>query len=790
MKRNPHCTDCPLHEYADTRCLWGEGPKRARIMAIGEAPGATEDRVGLPFVGEAGNMYNEGLAAVGLRRSQIYTTNAAKCHPLNNRKPKKAELDACNPYLETEIRRVRPDFVLLLGGVSLKAVLGVDGIEKHRGRPIKRGRITYFSIYHPAYILRAPNKKKQWLADLRQFKHLVDGTTPDALDVPYTGVENQTGLHELYRILEAAPAVAMDSETDGLQPMREGHEGIATIQFSTHTDNIVLPMNHPESWIRGNLPKQRGIMKKISRILKGKEVIAHHGKFEYKWILAVYGVTIPVTYDTQLAAYLCDEEADVDLDSLSSVKLGAPAYGIDLKKKSPFEYPLSVLAPYGAKDSRYTYDLKAITERELLKDGRTHKLFRKLYIPISMIYAHMELTGIYFDREKANSVRRQYGAKVARAERMLKRIADINWNSPQQVQKVFFDKLKMHPVRITPTGQRSTDDFTLKTLALEGHRQPRLLLKFRKYTKLLNFIDQWEAVLYKGRIYPSFKLHGTVTGRPSCNSPNLQQTPRDALIRSILTEDPDNDYLEADYSQMELRLAAERSQDRTMLNAYRTGMDLHTLTAQRVLGVKKVDKNLRFHAKAINFGFVYGAFPPTFQATAFQNYELVFTLNEAKQYRAGFFDLYPGLLDYQARQKELVHKYGHVRTFAGRKRRLPVAKDKPLVSPGNFDPVVAHAERQAINSPIQGDVTDFSFMAMIEIWDTFRDEIEKGNFRFILTVHDSLGFGCKRQYTEKFAPKIKAIMEKPKLFKDFNIKLSVPIQADIAVGAWGKGIEI
>lgn len=789
MKRNPNCQSCPLHEYADTRCLWGEGPKRAKIMAIGEAPGTEEDRLGRPFIGDAGQVLSEGLATVGLRRSQIYITNAAKCHPLKNRNPKKAELDECSPYLETEIRSVRPKFVLLMGNIALKAVLGTTGIEKYRGRPIKEGRITYFPVYHPALILRSPNKKKQWIADLKQFANLVNGVDHKK-DIPYKIVNNILGLQDLFHSLKASPAFAYDTETDGLQPMREGHRGIATIQVSTDTETFVLPLQHPESWLKNQRAKQCQIIKQIAKIAKGKKVIAHHGKFDYKWLLSEYGVSIPVTYDTQLAAYLCDENSDTDLDTLISVKIGAPMYSIDLKTKTPWDYPLSVLAEYGAKDTFYTYKLRDITYRELSQDGRLVKLFRKLYIPISMIYAHMELTGIYFDKEKAQSVRRKYGAKVARVQRMLNRIADINWNSPQQVGKVLFDQLNMPPVRYTPTGQRSTDDFSLKSLALAGHKEPKLLLKYRKYTKLLNFIDQWEAVLYKGRVYPSFRLTGTVTGRPSCGDPNLQQVPRDPLIRSILTEQPGYDFLEADYSQMELRLAAERSQDATMMNAYRTGADLHTLTAQRVLGVQKVDKDIRFNAKAVNFGFVYGAFPNTFRDTAFQNYGLVFTLNEAKQFRAAYFDTYPGLLDYQYRQKILVHKYGHVRTFAGRKRRLPIAKDAPFVSPGNFDPDVAHAERQAINSPIQGDVTDFSFMAMIEIWDHFRDAIRDGHFRFIVTVHDSLGFGCKRSLTEHYAPHIKRIMERPKLFKDFGIKLRVPIKADIAVGPWGTGVEI
>lgn len=263
---------------------------------------------------------------------------------------------------------------------------------------------------------------------------------------------------------------------------------------------------------------------------------------------------------------------------------------------------------------------------------------------------------------------------------------------------------------------------------------------------------------------------------------NLQQTPRDPLLRGLFGATPGYDFIEADYSQIELRVVAFISRDPTMISLFQTGQDIHRITAIEVLHRDPKDKEERKKAKAVNFGFVYGMGAPKFQHTAFMKYGLELPVEECVRYRKAFFNKYSGLQPWHNRQRRLVRKYGQVSSPLGRVRHLP-----DIYSPD--EGVRAEAERQAINSPIQSFASDMNLLAMILLGEKFK---RLGLDAHILgTVHDATLFECPKNQTAQVLPLIKDTMENLPLYQKFGVRLDVPILADLKVGShWADAREL
>ena len=330
-----------------------------------------------------------------------------------------------------------------------------------------------------------------------------------------------------------------------------------------------------------------------------------------------------------------------------------------------------------------------------------------------------------------------------------------------------------------------------------------LLLERVGYQKTLSsFFEPYHELFDSNhRIHTNFKMAGTVTGRLSSGKNdedkisavrgdklrgvNLQQVPRDPLVRGVFGAPPGWSFVEADYSQVELRVVAYLSRDRTMLHLYKTGADIHTATASTVLGVPLhlVTKDERKKAKAVNFGFVYGMGWRKFISTAFEKYDAVFSEDEARAVRAAFFEQFSGLQPWHSKQRRLVNQYGRVQSPIGRVRHLP-----DIYSPD--EGVRAEAERQAINSPVQSFASDMAVSAMVEINKKFRKAGIKGYC--IGLVHDAINFEIRDDYVGRALPIIKDTMEDVRpLEKKFSIHVDVPIVADIKVGRhWGDAREV
>ena len=495
-----------------------------------------------------------------------------------------------------------------------------------------------------------------------------------------------------------------------------------------------------------------------------------------------------------LAHYNVDENSFHGLDHLAAHYFNAMEYDIPLEEKHGFG-PLERHCEYLGLDVYFTRKLYFTLKRELHKDPLTERLFNELTMPAARMYAHIEQNGVYID-PKALAEAKKYWTKISDEKcAELNRLVPsdqkwkdkdkvwrtgINWGSPQQVAEVLFKRLKLSPLDKTPKGADAVNESVLLRLA-DQHPVPKLILEAREADKNLGtFIEGWANKVYNNnRLHGSYKLHGTVTGRPSMVEPNLQQTPRDPRLRSIIRAQPGWTLVDADLSQAELRIAAEMSGDRELKLSYQTGVDVHTLTCQRIFGILEPTKEERKRSKAINFGYLYGMWWKKFKIYARDKYGVEFSDAESKRSHRGFFNLYQGLHPWHKRQKEFARRNGYVRSLCGRKRRLPDAMRGSSMD--QRDSRKAEAERQAINSPVQSFVSDWNLAAAIEL----HEELSPDYFLPVVTVHDANLMEVRNDMLKKVLPRIKQAMEQPKLMRRWGVKLSVPIVAELELGPWG-----
>lgn len=788
----------------------GHGPKNG-IMAIGEAPGKQEDESGLPFQGKSGQLLDSLLDDNGIKRKDVYVTNAVKCRPPDNDKPSASQLKACKPFLEWEIARVKPSHMLVLGATSLKSLKRGAKVTEIRGQPMEIDGIPAMATYHPAMALRDPARLGPLKRDVEKFAQFVDNSLPETKEVKYTAIRSYLDWEKFIEAFTASEVFVFDVETTGLKWFLDD-EHVNTIQFALDDSVWTLPLQARDSFIRGRHGLQKLMLQILKELSKGKQCAAHNGKFDNLWLIEKYDVRFHLTFDTMLASHTLDENRSHELKQLAPDELGAPNYDIPLRIKQgnwKSEDERILYYDYGAADAYWEKQLYHKFRGQLLRDSSLRRLFNRVVMRSARMFEEVETNGLYLNLDRKANVRKKLVAQQNRVLSDLNRMAkrEVNWKSPDQVAKLLFEDLGLEILDKTPGGKPSTDESVLLRLK-DKHPVAEKLLEFRGLDKNLStYIDGWDKLRVGPVLHLSTKLHGTVTGRYSSR---LHQVPRDPLIRSIVDAPDPFIFGSADYSQIELRLVAHASGDMRMKTVFQSGGDIHATTASEVTGKDpdKLTKEERKQAKPVNFGFVYGMWWKKFLIYARDNYGVVFTPTEAQYYRRRFFEIYAGLEPWHERVRKVVRAFGEVVSLSGRKRRLPGA-----FSPDDL--VRQEAERQGINSPIQGFGSgDMKAMAMVELHDKFssrefvaelctstvganganlldfpcRADGRPDIFRIVGEVHDSILFWVHRKYARVVLPGLKTIMERPELFDEFKIDLDVPIVADIELGPWGSPV--
>jgi DNA polymerase I len=486
------------------------------------------------------------------------------------------------------------------------------------------------------------------------------------------------------------------------------------------------------------------------------------------------------TFDTMLAHYVIEPDGKRNMDALSAKYLGYEPVHIEelIGKKGKGQGTMrdvefEKIKDYATEDADITLQLKNIFLPQL-KEKEVEKVFYEVENPLVKVLTAMEFEGIRIDEGFLNDYSKELEREAKIAEESVYKQAGVRFNlaSPKQLGEVLFDKLQLDPkAKKTKTGQYATGEDVLLKLAAQNKIVDDILI-FREYTKLKStYVDALPLMINKktGRVHTSYAQAVAVTGRLSSNNPNLQNIPvrtdRGREIRkAFIPRDKDHVLISADYSQIELRIVAAISGDVNMCEAFTTGKDIHTATAAKVFNVeeKDVTKEMRYKAKSVNFGIIYG------QGAFGLAENLSISRTEAKEIIDNYKKQFPNIQKYMDDTINFAKENGYVETLMGRKRWL---KD---ISSANFT-VRGFAERNAINSPIQGSAADMIKMAMIKI----HREFKKQNFKskMLLQVHDELVFDAHRSEIEIIKPVILNCMQTA-----LALPNGVPTDAEIGMG--------
>ncbi|MGZ8537774.1 MAG: DNA polymerase I, partial [Flavisolibacter sp.] len=513
---------------------------------------------------------------------------------------------------------------------------------------------------------------------------------------------------------------------------------------------------------------------------ENKTWIGHNIKYDLlmlKW----YGVEIKgKLFDTMLAHNLIEPDGKSNMDWLSAKYLNYEPIHIEeiLGKKGRSQLcmkdiEIEKVKDYAAEDADVTYQFKSIFLPKMDKLD-VKKVFDEVENPLVPVLTEMEFEGVKIDMNFLNEYSRVLEIEARVHEEKVYESAGVRFNlgSPKQLGEVLFEKLKLDPkARKTKSGQYATDESVLRKLAVL-HPVADDILAYREYTKLRStYVDALPLLVNKktGRVHTTYGQAAVVTGRMNSNNPNLQNIPirtdRGREIRkAFIPRDENHLLISADYSQIELRIVASLSGDASMTEAFKQNKDVHTATAAKVYGVDEeaVTKEMRRKAKSVNFGIIYG------QGAFGLAENLGISRTEAKTIIDNYKKEFSGITKYMDDMINFCREHGYVQTVMGRKRWL---KD---INSGNFT-VRGYAERNAINSPIQGTAADMIKLAMIKVYHAFRER--KFKSKMILQVHDELVFDATKDEVEIIKPVIIECMQSA-----MTLPNGVPVIAEVGAG--------
>lgn len=791
------CNDCNLCAFSSPTCIWGTGPSKARVMVVNSYATEQDEQEGAAVMPSS---LVERLRAIGLDPEEVYYTNAIKCACPRGTKYKVGDIKKCKHHLDKEIAEVQPTYVLALGAQALKAT--VDGsITELNGVMVEKDGIKYMPSYSPGIVYRDPGKAPFVEKAMNNFKAMMEGSLEGLPELDIRLITNMRELKRAFRYLKENNYLHLsyDIETTGLVRFEDE---VNLFGFGNDQVQYIIPLEARYSPLRGSRLAQRKLIRTCVNWLNrnAKALVAGNGKFDDLFLKYHFGVKPHITFDVVLASHILNENTPNGVKENAVLECNAPEWDVDKGLKTgqyQTREKYQEYLTYLGYDVYYEYKLYRVFHKKLKQDRALMKLFYHLYMPGIISYETVEEHGVFIYPQQFKEVRKHLESEKRAIEKELLKLAkhEVNWNSPAQIQKLLYGELKLPVIETTESGSPSTSEATLMQLR-DKHPIVELILKYRGVNiQISHFIDGWINRMWGRRLFPNFKLHGTVTGRTSCTDPNLQQVPRDPIIRNLVGAPEGWSVVEIDYSQAELRIAAIMSGDETMKRIYQTGGDIHTHTYEMITGEKVSDdkyikKEQRKKAKAVNFGFVYGMGWRKFKIYARDNYGVDLTDKEAEQWRERFFQAYHSLPKWHSKQRRIVQSMGQVRSPIGRLRRLPdiYSTDKSKK---------AEAERQSINSPVQGFGSDLTILGMSEIMGNaqYYDPdyvLDKDKFFVIGTVHDATLFEVRNDYLMEFCPRAKHILEHPKALEDvFHFDTDVPIVADVAVGkSWGAGIEL
>ncbi|HSS45905.1 MAG TPA: DNA polymerase I [Burkholderiales bacterium] len=596
----------------------------------------------------------------------------------------------------------------------------------------------------------------------------------------YETILTEAQLEKWLKRIHAAQLVAVDTETTGLDPMQDKLVGIS---FSVEANRAAyIPLTHRYSGAPEQLDSGR-VLERLKPWLKdaGKPKLGQNLKYD-KHIFANHGAALNgIAHDTLLESYILESHKPHDMDSLAERHLGVKTITYDevtgkgANRINFDQVAIDRAAEYAAEDADVTLQLHQALYPRIAADSRLEDIYRRIEMPLLEVLFSMERNGVLLDVELLDEQSRELGSRMLELENHVHQAAGqpFNLNSPKQIQEILFERQKLPVVKKTPGGQPSTDEDVLQELAL-NYPLPKLILDYRGLAKLKStYTDKLPRMVnpQTGRVHTNYAQAVAVTGRLASNDPNLQNIPvrtqEGRRIREAFIAPPGHRIVSADYSQIELRIMAHISGDKSLLRAFAEGQDIHRATASEIFGIPpaEVGPEQRRYAKVINFGLIYGM--SAFGLAG----QLGIERSAAQLYMERYFARYPGVAEYMQRTRELAKQQGFVETVLGRRLWLPDIKSSNGTRRQG-------AERAAINAPMQGTAADLIKLAMIAVHGWLKQKRLKA--KLIMQVHDELVLEVPDDELELLKTEL------PKLMCGVA-KLNVPLVVDVGTGPnWEK----
>lgn len=777
------CTKCRLHKTCNHPYIQPEIVGRGNhVVFLGEAPGADEDQANHPFIGRSGQLLRHAIRLMGL---EDYTlANVVNCRPPDNRKPTAAEQKACRSYLDDLLQRLKPKIIVPLGATAVRALAG-RAIPMHEARTMQFWRYNgaiVLATYHPAYILREPSNLSEWKQDLNR---IIDCDSPD-----YQQIKPEIVVVE--HVDKLQKAIAFDIETTGLDPLDPWS-----------TDARIVCVTWSNSITKGYYTENiESFVHAFSR--DRPKLIGHNVKFDLLWLNRFYKLELGTVYDTQVMSHLIwEERPSHGLKYLAGMmsKLGNYSFRVTdaVKQGKITEVAEEDRIQYAGYDAVATWTIYKIMKPELVKLGLWH--YFKFRMSLLKVLLDMELKGMPIDPDaayrRADEIKAAEKELVDTLDMMAISTTDrkVNWNSSQDLGEYLLQCGFELP--LTKRGNPKTDKTVIERLTTTPKTTPinvyylpliqKALLQLRALSKLRSTYFQPLQELARPTknyyiIHPTFSQTRTVTGRLSCSNPNLQNIPRSGIspVKEVFVAPDGYTLIQADYSQIELRIGALIANEQNMLKLFQLGADLHTETAKQLFKTTKITKDQRNLAKTINFGIFYGAGSKRIADEGRVSHE------HARELITTWFRTYPAIHDYMLRVEKELKEVGYVTNLFGRRRNLPVVS--------RVDPdIYMHIMRQAVNFPVQSTAADLTFMALCKLHTLLKLHIPSAHI--CLTVHDSVICMTKEADAYHVAALLKTTMENGQdliteyvpahIYKATDFRVETPVEL-VSGQCWGK----
>jgi DNA polymerase I len=587
----------------------------------------------------------------------------------------------------------------------------------------------------------------------------------------YRLVVSDDEIAQLISELENQKVFCFDTETSSLDQLECTLVGLA-FSFKPKSGYYVA--------IPKDVDKAKSIIGRFKPVFENDSIekIAQNAKFDMA-VLSRYGTDVRGRlFDTMLAHYLLQPDMKHGMDILAETYLGYKPVSISelIGKKGKNQLSMADLDPseikdYAAEDADITLQLKEVFEPKI-KENNLENLLFEIEVPLSKVLMKMEAEGINIDTRALSEYSKQLDKELIQLQEDIFALSGVSFNidSPKQLGEILFDHLKIDTnVKKTKTGQYATGEDILLTYKSK-HEIIEKILDYRASKKLKStYVDALPELVNKrtGRIHTSFNQTVAATGRLSSTNPNIQNIPirtekGQQVRKAFIARNEEYTLLAADYSQIELRIVAALSKDEFMIESFQNGKDIHASTASKVFGVpeSEITREQRSKAKAVNFGLLYG------QGVFGLSQNLGIPRAEAKEIIDNYFAEFSSIKEYINNIQKFARENGYVETILKRRRYLKDINSSNAVVRG-------HAERNAINAPIQGSAADIIKIAMIAI----QNEMEKRNLKskMILQVHDELVF-------DVFLPEMDELKELVKSRMETAVKLDVPLDVELGVG--------